>query len=102
MEVGQAAAVFIPDLHQIAERARRIVETGGLVDANRVEVSDSGIFFRQIAIATNDTAAVTKDADDAAVLPVGYLVTIGTLKNIKQVLRSVALLRGLFYPARRF
>ena len=40
---------------------------------------DAGEFVRQVDVTADDAGAVTQDADDAAVLPVGDLVFVRTL-----------------------
>ncbi len=76
VHVRQAAAVFVPDIHELTKRARRIVEAGGLVDTNGVEVSDARIFLGKVAVTADNAAAVTKDAHDTAVLPVGNFIPV--------------------------
>ncbi len=46
---------------------------------------DAGEFFRLVAVAADDAAAVTEDPHDAAVLPVRAAVLVGQLQQAQDV-----------------
>ena len=77
--------MLLPCLSQMSHRSRRacggVKPAGGLVDATyRMEMLDAGEFIRDVDVTADDAGAVTQDAHDAAVLPVGDLVFVGTLQ----------------------
>ena len=79
-------AVLVPDVAQVPQGRGGVKPTGGLVDPDGVEMLHAGELFRQVGVTADDAGAVTQDAHDAAVLPVGDLVLIGTIQLPQQIL----------------
>ena len=90
VQVGQTGAAEIPDVADAAQVFRAVVLAGRLSHTNGVEVSHAGELFGLVAVTADNAAAVTEHADDAAVLPVRFLVFVGQFHDAKQILRSVA------------
>jgi hypothetical protein len=68
-----------------------------------MEVGHAREFLRKVAVTADNAAAVTENADDTAVLPMGHLVPVRTLEDTEQIMRSIASLCGLldlFYETR--
>ena len=93
VHVGQAGAVPFPDVAQGAEGLRCVEPSGGLVDAERVEVGHVGELVRQEGIPPDHAAPVAHDAHDAAVLPVAPSVPVGLLELPQQVLAHLVVFR---------
>ena len=76
VHVQNAAAVLVPDVAQLAEGRGGVVPAGGLVDPHGVEMFQTGELIREVGVTADDAGAVSQDADDAAVLPVGDLLFV--------------------------
>ena len=85
VQVGDAGAVLVPQVHQAAQVLGGVVQTGGLGNTNGVEMLNARELFRYIRIPTDNAAAVAENTNDAAVLPVGDPVLVGKLKLTKDV-----------------
>ena len=85
VHVGQTGTAQIPDVHDATQVLRGVVLAGGLGQTHRVEVGHAGELFGLVAVTADDAAAVPKDADDAAVLPVSLLVLVGELQHAEQI-----------------
>ena len=83
--------MLLPCSSQMSHRSRRacggVKPAGGLVDAYGMEMLDAGEFIRQVDVTADDAGAVTQDAHDAAMLPVGDLVFVRTLQLPQQIRR---------------
>ena len=86
VHVQEAAAVLIPDVAEFPQGLGGVKPAGGLVDAHGVEMLHAGEFIRQVGVTADDAGAVTQDADDAAMLPVGDLVLIRPFQLPQQVI----------------
>ncbi len=80
----QARAVFLPDIADFAHDVGVVVESGWRHHAQRVEFLRLGEFFSHFRKTRNNTAAISVDADDAA-LPETQLFFIGVLKLAEQI-----------------
>ena len=85
VHVQDAAAVLVPDFAEFPQGRGGVKPGGGLVDPDRMEMLDAGEFIRQVDVTADDAGAVTQDADDAAMLPVGDLVFVRTLQHTQQI-----------------
>ena len=89
VHVGDAAAAAVPQVAEIAQVLRGVELAAGLADAHGVEMGHARELLRHVAVATDDAAAVTEDADDAAVLPVRAAVLVGELHQAENVVNHV-------------
>ena len=85
VQVGDAGAVLVPQVHQGAQVLGGVVETGGLGNTHGMEMLNARELGRNIRIATDDTTAVPENTDNAAMLPGGDPVLVGKLKLTKDV-----------------
>ena len=89
VHVGQAGTTEIPDVAELTEESGAVVLAGRLGHTHGVEVSHAGEHFRLVAVTADNAAAVTENADDAAVFPVGFLVVVAELKKAKKIFAAV-------------
>ncbi len=75
----------LPDVTKRPQGAARVEPTRGLVHAHGVEVGHLGELLGHVAVAPDDAAAVSHDADDAAVLPVALLLFVRQLELPQKV-----------------
>jgi len=85
VEVGHAASPVVPDLAKLPQIGAAVELARRLVHPDGMEVCDARKEFRHVGIAPDDASAVSKDAHDAAVLPVGLLVIERKLKLAEHV-----------------
>ena len=90
VHVGQTGAAQIPDVADAAQIFGAVELAGRLSHADGMEMGHAGELFGLVAVTADNAAAVTEHADDAAVLPVGFLVFVGKFHNAQQIFGSVA------------
>jgi len=89
VHVGQAAAMFVPDIAQLAQLLGVVKPTRRHVDAHRVELCHRRKFLRQVGVPPDHAAAVAANAHDAAMFPVPDAVNIGPFELTQQVFGRV-------------
>ena len=89
VHVGQAGTAEIPEVAELTKEGGGVVLAGRLSHTHGVEVSHAGEHFGLVAVTADNAAAVTEDTDDAAVLPVGFLIVVAELEKAKQVFAAV-------------
>ena len=75
MKVGQAAAVFLPDITDFSQGLGCVEPSGRLVNTHGVKHLNGREFIRCIRIPANDTGAIPGYAHYASVFPVCDLVS---------------------------
>ncbi len=89
VHVGDAAAAEIPQITKVAQVFGGVEFATRLVDAHGVKMGHTGEILGLVAVPADDAAAVTEDADDAAVLPVGGAVFVREFQNTQKVFHHI-------------
>ncbi len=90
VHVGKARAVTLPDVAEGANGVTGIKPAGGLVDADGVEVGDIGELLADIAVAPDDSAAITEHPDQPTVFPMPLFLLVGKLQLAEEILSAGA------------
>ena len=97
VQIGEPAAVLVPDVAELAQGIRLVEPPGRVVDPHRVEGLDVRKQVRPVRVAADDPGAVALDADNPPVFPVADAVLVGQLELVDQVRRRRLLFRGLLH-----
>jgi hypothetical protein len=89
VHVGNTAAAKIPQVTELPKIFGRIELSTGLVYPHGMEMRHARERLRLVAIATDNTAALTEYADDSAVLPMGAAVLERKFQNAQEVLHNI-------------
>ena len=80
MQVGHTGTASLPNCADFAEKVRFVKFTGYLVDPDSMKMGDTGEFFGNIGITTDNAATISENTNDTAVFPMGYFVLVGKFK----------------------
>ena len=89
VHVGQAGTPEFPKVAEISEIRGGIIFTRRLGHAHGMEMGHARKFFRLVAVTTDNAAAVTKHAHDAAVFPMGLAVLKRQFENTQKVFNDI-------------
>ncbi len=96
VHVGQARTVLVPQVHDGPERVGLVVEPAGLVDTHGMEMGNTGEFIGERGVPSDNSTAVTENADDTAVFPVTTLRLVRLFELSQLVIGHLVSRRGFF------
>ena len=89
VHIGDAGTAELPQVADFFQELGGVVFAAGLGDAHGVEMGHAGKFFRLVAVAADNTAAVTENTHDTAVFPVGHAVFEREFQYTQKVIYAV-------------
>ena len=79
MEVGYAASAVIPHITELTQEPGTIKLTGRLIDTEGMKMGNGRELFRDVRVAPDNPAAISKDTYNTTVFPMCLFVLVREL-----------------------